>query len=157
MGQSCAIIIKKKKREKSVPQEAWLGSKSPRARPHAKAAAAGVGSVFSSDCALFQVLNTLGLWLPEGLDAVLSGKEAWPAVQLEGDLSHTHRHPQTCAPPLASAPPENSGLPWPPNPQSTLMSRLRQGTWPQDRQGPPTPGPWWGGGQSHSVHPRAGV
>ena len=31
MGQNCAIILKKK-REKSVPQEAQLGSQSPRAR-----------------------------------------------------------------------------------------------------------------------------
>lgn len=64
MGQSCATVKKKKKkregeRKQSSRKPGWGRYKSLWARPHASAAA-GSGSVFSSDCAFFS--KSLTLW-----------------------------------------------------------------------------------------------
>ena len=65
-----AVQLLKKKREKSVPQKAWLGSQSPRARTCAQLP---LGTLSLLTVLRFPSRNALGLWPLEGLDAVLSG------------------------------------------------------------------------------------
>ena len=65
-----AVQLLKKKKKKSVPQEAWLGSQSPGARTCVQLP---LGTLSPLTVLRFPSRNALGLWPPEGLDAVLSG------------------------------------------------------------------------------------
>lgn len=139
-AELCNRKKKKRERKQSSWKPGWGRSRSLGARPRASAAA-GSGSVFSSDCAFFSKSLTLGLWPPEGPDAVLSSKVVWPAVRFEGDLAHTRRHPQTHASPLASA-----------LPQPALVSHSREEHCPETDKALQPLGAWQGGEARPSFH-----